>query len=278
MSKILVIAGMHRSGTSLITRWLNCCGLFVGDRLAGPEIGNTDGLFEDEDFQQLHKRFLRYRNCSPIGFEFTPFAPLDDSEKQQLQHIIERRQLAHHEWGWKDPITCLFLDAYRELVPAAHYIFIVRDFRSAVSSLVTREHKVDMKKFQGKKGLSRIKWKLFKRKKIKNPFQLYAEKFLKVWIHYHELIIEHVRLIPESHYVFVHHSQLIQSDRKLLHQLTHRWKFSLHHFPFSQVYKQAMISEVVPFEKNIRNKELLYKAEQIEKRFREMLFQIGPDA
>ena len=32
---ILVIAGMHRSGTSLITHWLHDCGLQVGERLVG---------------------------------------------------------------------------------------------------------------------------------------------------------------------------------------------------------------------------------------------------
>ena len=96
MSKVLVIAGMHRSGTSLITQWLNRCGLFVGNKLAGPEIGNTDGLFEDEQFQQLHKQFLKKRNYSPIGFITTSLSPLDVSEKKELKKIIEDNSIPYN--------------------------------------------------------------------------------------------------------------------------------------------------------------------------------------
>jgi len=43
--KFLVILGMHRSGTSLITQWLKNCGLSVGDSLHGADVGNAEGHF-----------------------------------------------------------------------------------------------------------------------------------------------------------------------------------------------------------------------------------------
>ena len=273
MSKVLVIAGMHRSGTSLITQWLNHCGLFVGNKLAGPEIGNTDGLFEDVDFQQLHKQFLKKRNYSPIGFITTPLSPLDASEKNELQNIIEKKNREHDEWGWKDPITCLFLNEYHELIPSAFYLVVVRDYHATVSSLVTREHKVDMKRFGTKKGLSRLKWKLLKRKKIKRPFELYAEKFLDIWIHYYEEIFAHILQLPSSKYLFVNYRQLVDNDNFLFNHLTDEWKFSLNYFPFSSVYKDEMISDMEPFEKYIYNKGLLTRAKEIEKKLQDLLFQ-----
>jgi hypothetical protein len=275
MSKVLIIAGMHRSGTSLITHWLNRCGLFVGNKLAAPDIGNTEGFFEDMDFRDVHKKLLRKRNCSPIGFEDKRFAPIDDSEKKELLNIIEGKKSEYDEWGWKDPITCLFLDVYREMIPSAFYLVIVRDYESTVSSLVTREHKYDMKKFQSKKGLSRLKWKLFKRKKIKNPFGLYAEKFLRVWIHYYEQIFDHIRLLPVRKYLFVNYLKLLDNDKMLFNHLKNDWKFSLKYFPFYTVYKKEMISEVEPFEKYIHDKELLARAKRIEEEYNRILLNNG---
>ncbi|HEY2721888.1 MAG TPA: sulfotransferase [Chitinophagaceae bacterium] len=271
MSKVLIIAGMHRSGTSLITQWLHRCGLFVGKTLAGPDIGNDQGFFEDTDFQDVHKQLLRKRHCSPIGFEDKPFPELDANEKRELLSIIEKKESEQTEWGWKDPITCLFLDAYRELVPSAFYLVIVRDFRSTVSSLVTREHKVDMKRFQTKKGLSRLKWKLFKRKKIMRPFEFYSEMFLRVWIHYYEEIFDHVRSLPESQYLFINYSQLLENDRWLFDRLKNEWSFSLDYFPFSKVYKKDLISEVESFEQYIHDKELLARAKKIEMEYNRYL-------
>jgi len=273
MSKVLVIAGMHRSGTSLITQWLNRCGLYVGNKLAGPEIGNTEGLFEDVEFQRLHKQFLKKRNCSPIGFITTHLTPLDASERKQLEDVIEARNHEHNEWGWKDPITCLFLNEYRELIPRAFYLVIIRDYHATVSSLVTREHKVDMKRFSSKKGLSRLKWKLLKGMMIKRPFELYAEKFLGVWIHYYEEIFAHVRSLPPDQCIFVNYRQLIENENFLFDHLVNDWNFSLHYFPFSTVYKKEMISDVEPYEKYIHNKSLLKRAKEIEGKFNSILFQ-----
>ncbi|HJT73097.1 MAG TPA: hypothetical protein VJ720_03740, partial [Chitinophaga sp.] len=57
-NKVLVITGMHRSGTSLITQWLYRCGLHVGDNFMGAGIGNEDGHFEDLDFYNWHRNIL----------------------------------------------------------------------------------------------------------------------------------------------------------------------------------------------------------------------------
>ena len=50
---------MHRSGTSLTSNWLHQCGLFLGENLIGPDIGNKFGHFENEDFLHLHVQTLR---------------------------------------------------------------------------------------------------------------------------------------------------------------------------------------------------------------------------
>ena len=271
-SKTLVISGMHRSGTSLVTQWLNRCGLFIGDHLAGPEIGNTEGLFEDTSFQQMHKQFLRKRNCSPVGFEFEALPPLDECEKQQMLALIDDRRRNHIEWAWKDPITCLFLDEYRELIPCAFYLIVIRDYKSTVSSLVTREHKVDMARFGAKKWISKIKWRLLKRKKLFKPFELYAEMFLKVWIHYYEELFRHISLLPVNQYLVIDYTQLIEEDAVVFDHLKNSWQFSLNYLPFLSIYKEKMISPVESFENYITDKNLLTTAKKIEMQLRSLSF------
>lgn len=58
-NRTLLILGMHRSGTSLITHWLYRCGLEIGDTLFGPGLGKSEGRFEDVDFYNLHLEILR---------------------------------------------------------------------------------------------------------------------------------------------------------------------------------------------------------------------------
>ena len=46
----LIIAGMHRSGTSLTASLFQSLGVNIGEKLLGPELGNIRGHFEDIAF------------------------------------------------------------------------------------------------------------------------------------------------------------------------------------------------------------------------------------
>ena len=163
-SKTLMIMGMHRSGTSLVTNWLNKCGLFVGDQLVGIDIGNSTGHFEDREFLFIHQYFLKSRKQPSTGFITKKISPLDFKELKVLDALIEKRNTKHGQWGWKEPRTVLFLNDYKKLLPATKYLFIVRSFHETVSSLLSREYKFHLKKFHSKKELSKTLWQLFKKK------------------------------------------------------------------------------------------------------------------
>jgi hypothetical protein len=263
-SKVLVIVGMHRSGTSMVTQWLNRCGLSVGDKLQGPGIGNAQGHFEDTDFLKMHEKLLLKRNFPSTGFTYKPVPGLSGKEKEEIQTIIETKSRQNQQWGWKEPRTCLFLDAYSQLIPSAFYLVVVRDFNSTVSSLVTREYKVNDKKFRSKKGLSRIKWTLFKRKSLEKMFTLHAERFLKIWIHYYEQILTCTRSLPADRFMFVNYSRLSRNDENFFLRLQAEWKFSLDYFPFFTVYKEELLSDVTDISQYIKDKDLLEKARRIE--------------
>ena len=125
-SSVLVLGGMHRSGTSLLASLFEGAGLSVGRRLLGGGAGNEAGHFEDLDFQEFHQRALLGNGLSADGFTAAarPCVPLplrDDAERL----VLSRRE-QRSAWGWKDPRTILFLDFWAELLPDARYVFVFR--------------------------------------------------------------------------------------------------------------------------------------------------------
>ena len=65
---VLIITGMHRSGTSLTTSLLQSAGVHIGDRLMNGGNGNTKGHFEDLDFVDLHRQSLEQQGISREGW------------------------------------------------------------------------------------------------------------------------------------------------------------------------------------------------------------------
>ena len=262
--KVLIITGMHRSTTSLVTQWLRQCGLFIGERLVGPDQGNTLGQVEDPDFLKMHERLLKKRNYSTAGLIDRPIRPLTCEEVDELKTLIETRNKDHEEWGWKDHRTCLFLDTYERILPFAFYLVIVRDYTATVNSMVMRQQQLNLRRFQSKRGLSRLIWKWFKMKRLKKPFDVYTEKFLKIWIYYYKTILRHMRLLPEEQYLFIHYKQLVYNDADLFKKLTIDWHFSLRYSPFAGVYKKELLHRPSNIDKYVRDRSLIEKAKAIE--------------
>src|SRR6476660_340130 len=262
--KVLIITGMHRSTTSLVTQWLRQCGLFIGERPVDPDHGSPAGHVEDPDFLRMHERLLKKRNYSTTGLIDKPIRPLSCEEIDELRTLIESRNKEHGEWGWKDHRTCLFLDTYERILPFAFYLVIVRDYTATVNSMVLRQQQVDLKSFESKRGLSRLMWKWFKMRRIKKPFEVYTEKFLKIWIYYYKTILRHMRLLPEEQYLFIHYKQLVYNDADLFKKLTLDWHFSLHYSPFVGVYKKELLHRPSNIDKYVRDRSLIEKAKAIE--------------
>ena len=58
MSHQLIIAGFHRSGTSLVSQLLHRAGLFLGYDLMGASFSNPHGHYEDIEVYDLHEQIL----------------------------------------------------------------------------------------------------------------------------------------------------------------------------------------------------------------------------
>lgn len=264
-NKTLIIAGMHRSGTSLTTQWLYRCGLNVGENLLGAGIGNDDGHYEDIDFYEAQKQILRNKNIEDSGFTETPVPGLAVEEKEFLQSIITKKNSLSKEWGWKDPRTCLFLKDYEDLLPEAYYLVVFRDWKSTVSSLISRTYKViyPTDDIVIKGFFKGYRKKLEVQKRIDELCKERATNFLKIWILYNKEILKSMSRLSKENYTVVNFGALLQSDKDVFKKLTDHWNFGLDYVSFKEIYKPKLISKEINTSRFI-DKALIAEAEKIE--------------
>ncbi|MFN8420163.1 MAG: hypothetical protein U0528_13120 [Anaerolineae bacterium] len=135
--------GMHRSGTSMITRLLNICGLHLGDYAdlipAQPE--NPEGYWENRNFVLLNDDLLTARRASwdqppavSVGWSENPeFAPLYHRARGLLHTLQD-----HDHWGWKDPRNCLTLEFWKTQLPQLKTLICLRNPLEIAASLISR--------------------------------------------------------------------------------------------------------------------------------------------
>lgn len=262
---------MHRSGTSVIAQWLYRSGLHLGKKLLEADIGNKDGHFEDTDFVFLHEYILRQHRLSGSGLTDQLMSELTTAEIKALEKLVAEKKELKNEWGWKDPRTCLFLSAYRQLIPEAVYLVVIRDFRSVVSSLIDRDYKHTIRKIRS----GNIFRKLFPPDKNgqlkKDYYEKYSEYYLKVWISYNKYLLAHIALLPESSFILVSTEFVLKHDQQVIAQLKRKWGFTLEYISFSEVFKKDLVNQHVMIDSFIKDSSLINEANQINHRLKDLL-------
>lgn len=129
----VVIAGMHRSGTSMVTRLLNLCGLYLGDEqnLLSPTKDNPEGFWENAQFQNMNDQILASFgggwDIPPVlqtGWETSPhLTAIADKAKLVIKEISQQNPV----WGWKDPRNSLTLPFWKKLVLNPKIIVCIRN-------------------------------------------------------------------------------------------------------------------------------------------------------
>lgn len=144
---IVIIVGMHRSGTSALAGLLHQNGIIMGTPKTfspGPAWENEKGFFENYEFRSINDELLHDANYSVISFE--PAVPekieLTPISEIILSRIIMRYQKAHTHWGFKDPRICLTLNLWQEVFEKlklnVKYILTLRKHESIADSMIAR--------------------------------------------------------------------------------------------------------------------------------------------
>lgn len=268
-SRVLIVTGMHRSGTSLITNWLFHCGLQVGERLVGASGGNEDGHYEDVEFLRIHEEILTENGYSPTGLIHHKPIYISEYQLEKLKAILKVKERHFDQWGWKEPRTCLFLDIYSKLIPGAKYLVIVRDYEAVVHSLLKRDFDALDSTYERRSFFTRLKWNLLRKKrKRKKHYGENATDYLQVWIDYNEHILDMLGNIPEKDYLVINYSLLEKYDSNVFSFLTKEWDFKLEYYPFIKVYKKNLISAKNDIDPLIKDRGLIHKAKELEDRLK----------
>lgn len=146
--RLIVVLGMHRSGTSAITRALKVMGVELGDRMMPPVEGNNDkGFWEDIDLNALNIQML-----DAIHHEWNHLTQIEEKDVEILRnegYFLRAAELLRQKvgdvaiFGFKDPRVAKILPFWKEVFNHCqfnvNYVLAIRHPLSVVKSLAKRD-------------------------------------------------------------------------------------------------------------------------------------------
>ena len=161
----IIIAGMHRSGTSMVTNILQKLGLTIGSKLDS----NHESIF----FQRINIWMMSLLGSSwdsPKNFGnidrdvkeniIIQLNKLLDSRTNSLyfgwSSIIKKGSFSEIDrpWGWKDPRNTFTMNIWKEVFPNLKSIYIIRHPIDTAESLLRRQKKEQKKDIRREKKYS----------------------------------------------------------------------------------------------------------------------------
>ena len=146
--RVVIVLGVHRSGTSALAGALTTIGFHPGENLLPAVAGvNNNGFFEDQRVVDLNDKLL-----SAMGRDWNWPGPLPDTWQDQPAVLALRSEIcayistqAHREqWLVKDPRLCqllpLWLDAFAECGIAPRILMSYRKVTEVSHSLQARDN------------------------------------------------------------------------------------------------------------------------------------------
>jgi hypothetical protein len=143
MTRGVMVVGMHRSGTSAVTRVIN---------LLGVPLGRADDIYSAKDNLSGHWESRQLCDLDNVilhvfgGFDFAmppmPRSWLQSSRASDLRRVMRAtfgNVYQGERWLWKDPRICLTLPLWRQVLNDFCVVFVVRDASPVMRSLHRRE-------------------------------------------------------------------------------------------------------------------------------------------
>lgn len=214
-SKVLIVWGMHRSGTSMLASWLAACGLDIGRELLGSGLGNTRGHYEDTDFLGLHERILRDNKIHCGGLARVGPLKLKAHFISEMKALVEAKSECAAQWGWKEPRTCLFYKEYIDLAPEALHLVVFRDYRLVVESLVRRRLRKYELRNSKRTGLKVIYYRLGIFLWRKFLMHRKAEQYLKAWTFYNENLLKMISVLNKDKFFILDCKDFMKEGRNI---------------------------------------------------------------
>ncbi|MGH2880355.1 MAG: sulfotransferase family protein [Solirubrobacteraceae bacterium] len=143
MTSGVMVVGMHRSGTSAVTRVINLMGVPLGradDIYTAND--NPSGHWESRTLCDLNDLILRAFGGFEMAMPPMPASWLRSRRAESLRDVMRasfQDVYRTERWLWKDPRICLTLPLWRQVLSDFCVVFVVRNAGPVTHSLNRRE-------------------------------------------------------------------------------------------------------------------------------------------
>ncbi|MCB0487326.1 MAG: glycosyltransferase [Cyclobacteriaceae bacterium] len=139
----IVVLGMHRSGTSVVSRILNLMGIYFGAEGSSTSANdeNPKGFWERQDVRNLNDYILQsngldWYKISEYSLEKFSSESIHEFESKAKKLILSLD--AHRPWFIKEPRLCLTLPFWLKLLEVPVCVFVYRNPQEIAASLEKR--------------------------------------------------------------------------------------------------------------------------------------------
>jgi hypothetical protein len=145
--RLVVVLGMHRSGTSAMSGSLRALGVEMGDSLLAPNDYNPRGYWEDLNLYDLNEQLLaalshRWDTVAPITAEDLARPEVLSLKRRAVEMLAAKLERAEC-FGLKDPRLCRLLGFWQpvfdELQVGVRYVITTRNPVNVAESIRARD-------------------------------------------------------------------------------------------------------------------------------------------
>lgn len=215
----VILIGMHRSGTSLLTRLMGMLGVFMG--------ADHDPNAESKHFRRLNKHTFHavqaeWNTPERVIAAMRKSDFVMEQARYYQTHLLTgvggilywgmRRWLALYtgaplpHWGWKDPRTSLTLPIWLQVFPQARVIHIIRNGIDVAISLHRRQLKQTQRRFGPHPD-------------HRDPRGYDFRFCFSLWEQYQSHLLTYRDGVPASQYTEMHYETLLREPEKSLRYL-----------------------------------------------------------
>jgi hypothetical protein len=243
-SSPLIIAGFHRSGTSLTANLFANAGLELGEKLLGAMPSNPLGHFEDTSVIAFHDKLLEQSGaCWQTDKSFFPV--MHDEDWEWLKEYGIKSSL-YPAWGIKDPRVCLFLPQWAKTFPSMSVLYIFRPCIECVHSLKRRAAR-DLQN-----GVAQT---------INQRFWTVEDLAIKMYIIYAKAALDFLEKFPGRSRVVT--LQDLLSNVDIVRDVRKHWGYRLGRGFIGDIYDKSFLSLTGPNEV-VHDSALLQEVEELE--------------
>ena len=217
----VVIVGMHRSGTSLITRMLKQMGLFTGAILEQNDESPLFIALNDQILSIAHATWDYPEAFANIYTDDSLVTKAADIAKEHLLSPENLRlylppqaksisDLSGQLWGWKDPRTTVTWPIWKKIFPEMRILFVSRNGVDVAASLQRRAEK-DKQQFVSTPSSAAVRQTKFMSLRC-----LSLESAFELWASYNETFFRLLNSYQPVSWKQISYEDFIESPEKTL--------------------------------------------------------------